>query len=83
MSYLFSFQRYQIKCVIKFLFRHLMKPWTFKIYLGSSSTAMADRDRKGEDGNTKNWKSWEWKEFFRWNKKKSFIVFEGLLFGEN
>ena len=24
--------------------------------------------KRGEDGNTKIWKSWEWKEFFRWNK---------------
>ena len=31
---------------------------------------------------TQNWISWERKELFRWNKKKNFIVFEGLSFGE-
>ena len=35
----------------------------------------------GEGGNTKIWLSREGKELFRWNKK-SFIVFEGLSFGE-
>ena len=39
---------------------------------------MADRGR-GE--NTKIWISREQKELFRWNKKKIFIVFEGLSFG--
>ena len=42
---------------------------------------MADRGKKGEDGNTKNWISPEWKELFRWNKKH-FSVFEELSFGE-
>ena len=51
MPYLFSFLRYQIKCVIKFLFRQLMVLSTFEIYFGSSSRAMADREKKGEDGN--------------------------------
>ena len=36
-SYLFTFSRYQTKCVIKFLFKN------FKIYLQSSSIAIADR----------------------------------------
>ena len=31
--------------------------------------------KRGEDGNTKIWISWEQKEFFRWNKKTSFRVF--------
>ena len=35
MSYLFSFSRYQTKCVIK-------------IYLRSSSKAMADREKEGK-----------------------------------
>ena len=43
---------------------------------------MADRERKREDGNTKNWISRKRKELFRWNKKTSFMVFEGLSFGE-
>ena len=45
MSYLFSFSRYQTKCVIKFLFA-VIDVINFKIYLGSSSKAMADRDKK-------------------------------------
>ena len=40
-----------------------------EIYLGSSSKAIADKEKKGEDGNTKIWISWERKELFRWNKK--------------
>ena len=32
MSYLFSFSRYQTKCVIKFLFRQLMTSQTLIIY---------------------------------------------------
>ena len=41
---------------------------------------MDDREKMGEDGNTKIWISREPKEPFRW--KISFIVFEGLSFGE-
>ena len=43
MSYLFSFSRYQTKCIIKFLFRQLMMSQT---YLGSSLKAMGDREKK-------------------------------------
>ena len=38
--------------------------------------------KRGEGGNTKNWISRERKELYKWNKKTSFIVFEGLLFGD-
>ena len=41
----------------------------FKIYLESSSKAMTDKEKKGEDENTKTWISRERKELFRWNKK--------------
>ena len=30
---------------------------------------MADRDKRGENENTKIWISREWKELFRWIKK--------------
>ena len=40
----------------------------FKIFLGSISKAMVDREKRGEDENTKIWISWERKKFFRWNK---------------
>ena len=52
MSHLLSLSRYQTKYVIKFLFRPLM---TSKVFLKSTSKAMADREKKwGEDKNTKN-----------------------------
>ena len=41
----------------------------FKIYLESSFKAMTDKEKKGEDENTKTWISRERKELFRWNKK--------------
>ena len=41
----------------------------FKIFLGSTSKAMADRGKKREDENTKIWIPRERKELFRWNKK--------------
>ena len=41
----------------------------FKIYLESSSKAMTDKEKKGEDENTKTWIPRERKELFRWNKK--------------
>ena len=43
---------------------------------------MADREKRGEDENTKIWISRERKELFRWNKKTFFIIFEELSFGE-
>ena len=70
-----------MKCVIKFLFRQLMMPWTFKIYLGSSPKAMTDREKKRGRWKYKNLNILQTKELFRW-KKSSFIVFEWLLFGE-
>ena len=44
------------------------------IFLGSTSKAMADREKRGDDRNMKIWISWEQRAFF--------IVFEGLSFGE-
>ena len=55
----------------------------FKIFPGSSSKAMADRKKRGEDENTQISISRQRKELFRWNKKHFiYMVFEGLLFGE-
>ena len=54
----------------------------FKIFLGSISKAMVDREKRGEDENTKIWISRERKKLFRWNKFFFFIVLEGLSFGE-
>ena len=41
----------------------------FKIFLESTSKAMADREKKWGRRKYKNWISWEWKELFRWNKE--------------
>ena len=49
--YLFSFSRYQTECVIKAISGVI----NFKIYLPSSSKPMADREKRGEDENTKIW----------------------------
>ena len=46
MSQPISFLRYQTKCVIKFLLIQLMASKTFKIFLGSTTKAMADREKK-------------------------------------
>ena len=66
-----------------FLSSYLDSWWyhELEVYLGSSSKAMADREKKGEDGNTKIWISWEQKELLD-EIKTSFIVFEGLSFCE-
>ena len=53
MSYLFCFSKYQTKSVIKVLTETIDDVINFKVYLQSSSKAMADRKKKGEDGNTK------------------------------
>ena len=53
MSHLISFSRYQTKFIIKFLFRQL-KTSDFKIFLGSTSKAMADQEKKRGRQNCKN-----------------------------
>ena len=63
MSYLISFSRYQTKRVII----------NFKIFLGSTSKAMADREKKRGRRKYKN---------LNIPRTKSFSVFEGLSFGE-
>ena len=80
MSCLFSFSRYQIKCVIEFLFRQLMMSWTLRFILDHHLKQCPTGRKWGKDRNTKNSIS-QRKELFRWNKKY-FIVFEGLSFAE-
>ena len=48
MSHLISFSRYQTKRVIKFLFRQLIMSDS-KIFLKSTSKAVADREKKVEE----------------------------------
>ena len=64
MSCLASFSRYQTKCY-EVLISTADDVMNFNIFLGSSSTAMADRKKRGEDQNTKIRISRERKELFR------------------
>ena len=52
-SYLFSFTRYQTKCVIKVLFRQLMMPLTLRFTLDPPLKQWLTGRKRGEDGNTK------------------------------
>ena len=69
MSYLFSFSRYQTKCVIKFLFRQMMTSQSLRFIFHHSLKHWLTGRKRWQDGNTKTWISQEWKELFRWNKK--------------
>ena len=53
MSYLFSFSRYQTKCVIKFLFRQLMISQTLRFSLDQPLQQWLTGRKRGEDENTK------------------------------
>ena len=53
-SYLFSFPRYQAKCVIKFLFRQLMTSQTLRVILDQSSKQWLTGRKRGEEGNNKS-----------------------------
>ena len=52
MSYLFSFSRYQTKCVIKFLFRQLMTSKTLRFILDQALKQWLRGRKRGEGGNT-------------------------------
>ena len=66
MSHLIFFSRYQTKCVIKFLFRQLMTQIiSFKILLGLTSKAMADREKKKGRQKYKKLNISRMKELFR------------------
>ena len=62
MSYLFSFSRYQTKCVIEFLFKQLMTSWTLRFIFDHPPKQWPTGRKRGKDRNTKNWISQEWKE---------------------
>ena len=64
--YLFSFLKYQAKCVIKFLFRHLMMSQTSRFIFNQPLKQWLMEKMRG---NTKIQISRGWKELFRWNKK--------------
>ena len=54
-SYLVSFPKYKTKCVIKFLLT-VDDVINFKIYLGSTSKAMVEREKKSGRQKYKNLK---------------------------
>ena len=60
--------------VIKFLFRQLMTSQALRFIFDQPLKQWLTGKKRGADGNTKNWISWERKAFF--------IVFEGLSLGE-
>ena len=51
-SYLFSFRRYQTKCVIKFLFRQLMMSQTIRFMLDQPLKQWLTGRKRGVDRNT-------------------------------
>ena len=53
MSYLFSFSRYQTKCVTEFLFRQLITSKTLRFILDHPLKQWPTGKKRGEDGNTK------------------------------
>ena len=67
-SHLFSFSRYQTKCVTEFLFRQLMTSWTLRFIFNHPPKQWPTGRKREKDRNIKNWISREWKELFRWNK---------------
>ena len=52
-SYLFSFPRYQTKCVIKFLFRQLVMSQTLRFILYQPLKQWLTGKKRGQDRNTK------------------------------
>ena len=50
-SHFCSFSRYQIKCIIKFLFRQLMMSWTLRFIFDHPLKQWSTGKRGGEDGN--------------------------------
>ena len=68
-SYLFSFPRYQTKCVIEFLFRQLTTLWTLRFIFNHPLKQWPTSRKREKDRNTKNWISRERKGLFRWNNK--------------
>ena len=69
MSYLFSFPRYQTKCIIKFLFSQLIMSQTIRFMLGQHLKQWLTGRKRGEDGKS-----------FLDEIKTFFVVFEGLFF---
>ena len=53
MSYLFSFPRYQTKCVIKFLFRQLVTSQALRFIFNQTLKQWVTGRKRGEDENTK------------------------------
>ena len=54
MPYLFSFSRYQTKCVVKFLFRQLIKSESLRFILDQALGQWLAGRKIGKGGNKKN-----------------------------
>ena len=67
--HLFSFLRYQTKCVIKFFYRRLMTSQTSRFIFHQPLKQWLTGRTRWEEGNTNIWISRERKDLFRWNKK--------------
>ena len=76
-SYLFSFSRYQTKCVIKFLFIQLMMSQTLRFIFDQPLQQWRAERKRGEDENTKIWVSRQRKNLFRWNKNHFLLFLKG------
>ena len=57
--HIISFSRYQTKCVIKFLLRHLMTSQTSRFFVDQPLKQWLTARKRGEDENTKIWISQE------------------------
>ena len=57
------------KCVIKYLFRQLIKSQTLRFIFHQPLKQWLPGRKRGEGGNKKIWISRERKELFTWNKK--------------
>ena len=64
MSYLLSFWRCQTKCVIKFIFRQLIKTWSLKLIFDHPLNQWLKGTKRGEDDKIKTWKSFRMKRAF-------------------
>ena len=61
--HIYSFPRYQTKCIMKFLFSQLMMSQTIRFMLGQHLKQWLTGRKRGEDGNTKTRISREQKAF--------------------
>ena len=81
MSYLFSFSRYQTKCVIRSLFRQLMLSKTLGLVFDHPLSNVQDAEEEGKT-EIQKCECLENEKSFLHENKSIFHSFEGLSFGE-